>query len=211
MRPRRSLEPPTHRLAILHSSDTRSTGAPSRRPRWPRSRSWRIEAFRRLPTNFRALCEDLVIRVDDFPTDEVLDEMEAESEFDLLGLFQGVGLPFRARERAGTVPNMIWLYRRPILDYWAEHDETLGEIVAHVLIHEIGHHFGLSDDDMAAHRGRRRLACAAICPSDGGRDRDKTALPLRIRIHLSNRKELLATMKVEPWTSSPRWKASRRR
>ena len=108
------------------------------------------EVFARLPEKFRGLCEGLVIRVDDFPTDEVLDEMGLESEFDLLGLFQGVGLPFRSESAPVQMPNMIWLYRRPILDYWAEHDETLGAIVAHVLVHEIGHHFGLSDDDMEA-------------------------------------------------------------
>jgi predicted Zn-dependent protease with MMP-like domain len=99
------------------------------------------------------LCADLVIQVDDFPRDEVLDEMGAESEFDLLGLFQGVGLPFRSESAPMLMPNMIWLYRRPILDYWAEHDETLGAIVKHVLVHEIGHHFGLSDADMAAIEG----------------------------------------------------------
>ncbi|MFA6266307.1 MAG: metallopeptidase family protein [Pseudolabrys sp.] len=108
------------------------------------------EAYARLPETFRALCDGLVIRVEDFPTEEVLDTMEAESEFDLLGLFQGVGLPFQSSQVSGQMPNMIWLYRRPILDYWAEHEETLGAIVAHVLVHEIGHHFGLSDDDMAA-------------------------------------------------------------
>ena len=108
------------------------------------------EVFARLPDKFRALCEGLVIRVDDFPTDEVLDEMEIDSEFGLLGLFQGVGLPFRSETAPVQMPNMIWLYRRPILDYWAEHDESLGAIVAHVLVHEIGHHFGLSDDDMEA-------------------------------------------------------------
>jgi len=107
------------------------------------------EVFRHLPRKFRDLCADLVIQVDDFPRDEVLDEMDAESEFDLLGLFQGVGLPFRAESAPVQMPNMIWLYRRPILDYWAEHDETLGAIVKHVLVHEIGHHFGLSDADMA--------------------------------------------------------------
>jgi predicted Zn-dependent protease with MMP-like domain len=108
------------------------------------------EMFSRLPKGFRALCEGVIIRVDDFPTDEVLEEMKAETEFDLLGLFQGVGLPFRSNDDIARLPNMIWLYRRPILDYWAEHDETLGHIVRHVLIHEIGHHFGLSDDDMEA-------------------------------------------------------------
>jgi len=108
------------------------------------------EVFARLPEKFRGLCEGLVIRVDDFPTDEVLDEMGLESEFDLLGLFQGVGLPFRSESAPVQMPNMVWLYRRPILDYWAEHDETLGAIVAHVLVHEIGHHFGLSDEDIEA-------------------------------------------------------------
>jgi len=108
------------------------------------------EAFRRLPQKFRALCEGLVIQVDDFPTDEVLDHMNAQTEFDLLGLFQGVGLPFRSESAPGQMPNMVWLYRRPILDYWAEHEEALGAIITHVLVHEIGHHFGLSDEDMAA-------------------------------------------------------------
>jgi predicted Zn-dependent protease with MMP-like domain len=108
-----------------------------------------IEAFRRLPDEFRALCDGVVVRVDDFPADDVLDELGAQTEFDLLGLFQGVGLPFRSESAPTQMPNMVWLYRRPILDYWAEHDETLGEIVTHVLVHEIGHHFGLSDDDMA--------------------------------------------------------------
>ena len=108
------------------------------------------DIFARLPRHFRNLCEGVIIRVDDFPADEVLDEMGAESEFDLLGLFHGVGLPQQSHGDIARLPNMIWLYRRPILDYWAEHDETLGYIVRHVLIHEIGHHFGLSDDDMAA-------------------------------------------------------------
>jgi predicted Zn-dependent protease with MMP-like domain len=108
------------------------------------------EVFRHLPARFRTLCADVVIQVDDFPSDEVLEEMQAETEFDLLGLFQGVGLPFRAESAPVQMPNMIWLYRRPILDYWAEHDETLGAIVKHVLVHEIGHHFGLSDADMEA-------------------------------------------------------------
>ena len=108
------------------------------------------DAYARLPAQFRALCEDLVIRVDDFPSEEVMDAMGLDSEYDLLGLFQGVGLPFRSEAVSGQMPNMIWLYRRPILDYWAEHDDSLGAIVTHVLVHEIGHHFGLSDDDIAA-------------------------------------------------------------
>ena len=108
------------------------------------------EVYLRLPKKFLDLCARLVIQVDDFPSEEVLDTMGAESEFDLLGLFHGVGLPFRSESAPVQMPNMIWLYRRPILDYWAEHDETLGAIVRHVLVHEIGHHFGLSDADMSA-------------------------------------------------------------
>lgn len=76
--------------------------------------------------------------------------MNAKSDFDLLGLFQGVGLAHDSAEPpSGRMPNTVFLYRRPILDYWAEHRETLGGIVTHVLVHEIGHHFGLSDEDMA--------------------------------------------------------------
>ena len=107
------------------------------------------EAYRRLPQRFRAKCEGVVIRVEDYPTDEVLDAMGIQSELDLLGLFQGVGLPFQSESAPAQMPNMVWLYRVPILLYWAEHDETLGSIITHVLVHEIGHHFGLSDEDMS--------------------------------------------------------------
>ena len=106
------------------------------------------EAFRGLPDDFRALCGEVVISVTDFPTEEVQKDMAA-GPFDLLGLFQGIGLAHdAATPETGRMPNMVFLYRRAILDYWAEHDETLGAIVTHVLVHEIGHHFGLSDDDM---------------------------------------------------------------
>ena len=106
-------------------------------------------AFARLPTPFRRLCEGVAVRVEDFPDDETLREMGFDSPFDLLGLFRGIGLAQGgASLQTGQFPNMIWLYRRPILDYWAEHDETLGHLVTHVLVHEIGHHFGLSDADM---------------------------------------------------------------
>jgi predicted Zn-dependent protease with MMP-like domain len=108
------------------------------------------DAYARLPEHFRGLCENLVIQVADFPTEEVLDQMKVETEFDLLGLFQGVGLPFQSTSVLEPLPNMVWLYRRPILDYWAEHEDSLGAIVTHVLVHEIGHHFGLSDADMEA-------------------------------------------------------------
>jgi predicted Zn-dependent protease with MMP-like domain len=106
-------------------------------------------AYARLPARFRRLCEGVVIRVEDFPADDVIKEMDLESPFDILGLFSGIGLPQDgAVTETGRLPNMIHLYRRPILDYWAEHEEALGAIVTHVLVHEIGHHFGLSDADM---------------------------------------------------------------
>ncbi len=108
-------------------------------------------AYAALPDSFRAMSGGVVIRVEDFPTKDVLHELGMESEFDLLGLFQGVGLAHgSAAPHTGQMPNMVFLYRRPMLDYWAEHEETLGGIVTHVLIHEIGHHFGLSDDDIDA-------------------------------------------------------------
>jgi predicted Zn-dependent protease with MMP-like domain len=108
------------------------------------------KVFAGLPAKFRGLCEGLIIRVEDFAPDDVLDDLDIESEYDLMGLFQGVGLPFQSPSAPVQLPNMIWLYRRPILDYWAENDETLGAVVTHVLVHEIGHHFGMSDEDMEA-------------------------------------------------------------
>jgi predicted Zn-dependent protease with MMP-like domain len=107
------------------------------------------KAYDRLPSRFRALTGDLLIRIEDFPTDEVLDSLNIDSPFDLLGLYSGVDLARKSVMDVSAVPDMVFLYRRPILDYWAEHEEMLGALLAHVLIHEIGHHFGLSDDDMA--------------------------------------------------------------
>jgi predicted Zn-dependent protease with MMP-like domain len=109
------------------------------------------EAYGRLPEGFRQLCDGLVVRVEDFPDDETMAEMACETPFDLLGLFRGIGLAQGgAMMQTGQFPNMVWLYRRPLLDYWAEHEESLGSLVTHVLVHEIGHHFGLSDEDMEA-------------------------------------------------------------
>jgi predicted Zn-dependent protease with MMP-like domain len=108
------------------------------------------DAWDRLPGEFRELCRDIVFRVEDFATDEILDEMGIEDAFDLMGLYKGVSLDRKSVLDQSTEPDMVFLYRRPILDYWSEGDETLGHLVAHVLIHEIGHHFGLSDADMEA-------------------------------------------------------------
>ena len=190
----------------------RSPGGPRKAPSLDELEVLAGEVFARLPEKFRELCEGLVIRVDDFPTDEVLDDMDIESEFDLLGLFQGVGLPFRSESAPVQMPNMIWLYRRPILDYWAEHDETLGAIVAHVLVHEIGHHFGLSDDDMeaiergggmsAASSSPQRRALHRVPQCRGGLDR-----PPRRGMTLP----ATGSERPDRWTSSPCSRAWRRR
>jgi predicted Zn-dependent protease with MMP-like domain len=106
-------------------------------------------AWQGLPSTFRDMCGDVVIRVEDFATDEVLAALKLDSPFDLMGLYHGVSLERRSVLDLPRGPDMIFLYRRALLDYWAEHEEALDRLVSHVLIHEIGHHFGLSDDDMA--------------------------------------------------------------
>jgi predicted Zn-dependent protease with MMP-like domain len=106
------------------------------------------EAFYTLPEKFRALCGDIPFTVQEFPDEDVVEDLELQSEFDVLGLFQGSDLAARTGRGGQPEPTMIFLYRRPILDYWAEHQCTLNNVVRHVIIHEIGHHFGLSDDDM---------------------------------------------------------------
>lgn len=107
------------------------------------------ESLRDLPEPFAKFAKSVAIRVDDFPDADTLTEMDADSAFELLGLFVGQGLSEGgAAPETGQLSNAIWLYRRPILDYWAEHEETLGTVVRHVFIHELGHHIGLSDEDM---------------------------------------------------------------
>jgi predicted Zn-dependent protease with MMP-like domain len=106
------------------------------------------DAFEALPDAFRQLAADVLIRVEDFPTEEVGRQMGLQSPFDILGLYQGVALPGKSMELPTGVPDMVFLYRRPLLDVWAEGEETLGHLITHVLVHEIGHHFGLSDADM---------------------------------------------------------------
>ena len=108
------------------------------------------DVFERLPKTFRDLCEGVIIRVDDFPTEEVLDEMECESEFDLLGLFQGVGLPHQSTATSPGCPTWSGSTAGRSWTTGPSMTRALGHIVRHVLIHEIGHHFGLSDDDMEA-------------------------------------------------------------
>ena len=107
-----------------------------------------LESYAHLPDQFRVLTGDIIIQIAEFPTDEIMDDLSLETPFDLLGLFEGRGIAERWNPQTGEGPNRVTLYRRAILDYWAENEETLGSIVTHVLIHEIGHHFGLSDEDM---------------------------------------------------------------
>ncbi|MDO8409508.1 MAG: metallopeptidase family protein [Phenylobacterium sp.] len=108
-------------------------------------------AFARLPEAFRQMTGHVLFRVDDFPDEETLAALEIEDPFDLTGLYHGVDLAHRSVLDPETHPSMVFLYRRPILDEWAARgDVTLEELVSHVLIHEIGHHFGLSDDQIDA-------------------------------------------------------------
>ncbi len=106
------------------------------------------EAYASVPARLRRFVENVLIRVEDFPDDETLEDLECDSPFDLLGLYQGVDLSRKSVSDTPEDLDRIYLYRRPILDYWCETGEDLTHVVRHVLIHEIGHHFGLSDDDM---------------------------------------------------------------
>ena len=104
--------------------------------------------FKRLPKKLARHVAGVVIRIAEFPDEETDRELGLESPFDLLGLYHGVAIGHKSVSATPEDVDMIFLYRRPILDYWCETGEDLGRLVRHVLIHEIGHHFGLSDDDM---------------------------------------------------------------
>ena len=107
-------------------------------------------AWRVIPERLRMHSKDVVIRVEDFPDEEICRDMNLESPFDLLGLYQGVAINERSVMDPGGGVDMVFLYRRPMLNYWREYEENLAHLVRHVLIHEIGHHFGFSDADMDA-------------------------------------------------------------
>jgi predicted Zn-dependent protease with MMP-like domain len=106
------------------------------------------EAFATIPEELRRHVADIVFRVEDFPDEEVERRMDLESPFDLLGLYRGVALPRQGTGMVRQSTDMIFLYRRPLLDYWCETGQPLIDIVRNVLVHEIGHHFGFSDADM---------------------------------------------------------------
>ena len=106
-------------------------------------------ALATIPDELKRHLGPVVIRLEDFPDEETEEEMGLDSPFDLLGLYRGVALPHKSVSSTSATIDMIFLYRRPILDYWCETGEDLAHVVRHVLIHEIGHHFGFSDEDMA--------------------------------------------------------------
>jgi len=106
------------------------------------------EALATIPEELRRHVRDVVFRVEDFPDEETENEMGLESPFDLLGLYRGIALPHHGPGLVRQSNDMIFLYRRPLLDYWCETGQPLFDILRHVLIHEIGHHFGFSDADM---------------------------------------------------------------
>ncbi len=107
-------------------------------------------AVERLPDLFRQHLADVVLRVEDFPDAMVMAEMELESPWDLLGLYWGRHVGMKGDVPTGALPDMIFLYRRPLLDAWADGEDSLEAWVTHVLVHEVGHHFGLSDEAMEA-------------------------------------------------------------
>jgi predicted Zn-dependent protease with MMP-like domain len=108
-------------------------------------------AFEGLPHAFRQMTGEVVFRVEDFADETVLDDLEIDNPFELTGLYQGVDLTHRSLLDPAPQASMVFLYRRPILDEWAERgDVALGALITHVLVHEIGHHFGLSDEAIEA-------------------------------------------------------------
>lgn len=109
-----------------------------------------LKALARLPARFRAHLGDVVVQVEDFADDATLDEMGIEDPFDLTGLYRGRPIGDKSVSDSGALPDTIHLYRRPILDEWTDTGVSLEALVTHVLVHEVGHHFGLSDADMHA-------------------------------------------------------------
>ena len=110
-----------------------------------------LNTIEELPAKFSDLARSIVVRVEDFAPDEFLDDMNIEGPFELTGLYDGIPLTEKSVMDVVDRPDMIWLFRRPILDEWAERgDVSLGQLVAHVMVHELAHHFGWSDEEIAA-------------------------------------------------------------
>ena len=130
-------------MARIHEAERFSTP-----PRLSEIEALSREVLATIPREIRSVLGNVVVQVQDFPDDDILEELDCESPFDLLGIYRGVDI---TRKSVLDIPedcDLIYLYRRPILDYWCETGETLPDVVRHVLIHEIGHHYGFSDEDM---------------------------------------------------------------
>ena len=108
------------------------------------------EAIARLPAPFRAHLTDVVLRIEEFADDEVLTQLGIEDPFELSGLYSGRPIGERSSMISGELPAMIHLYRRPLLDEWVETGVGLEDLITHVIVHEVGHHFGFSDEEMHA-------------------------------------------------------------
>ena len=108
------------------------------------------EAIASLPAPFREPATHVRLRIEDFPNDDMLEELGVDDAFDLTGLYDGIPLTEKSTTEQMTRPDVIWLFRRPILDEWAERgDVSIQDLVTHVVIHELAHHFGWSDEDIA--------------------------------------------------------------
>ncbi len=108
------------------------------------------EAIRSLPAHFRAHLTNVVLRVEEFADDEVLAGLGMEDPFELTGLYSGRPLAEQSSTISGELPPMIHLYRRPLLDEWVDTGVSLEDLITHVIVHEVGHHFGFSDEEMHA-------------------------------------------------------------
>lgn len=108
------------------------------------------QAMTQLPDQFREHLDGMILRIEDFPDGDVMREMECESEWELLGLYMGRHVGMKGDVPTGAMPDMIFLYRQPLLAEWCVGENSLEALVTHVLIHEVGHHFGLSDEDIDA-------------------------------------------------------------
>ncbi|MBF9035030.1 neutral zinc metallopeptidase [Rhodobacterales bacterium HKCCE2091] len=108
-------------------------------------------AIATLPEVYARAAREVVLRIEDFASDAMLDELDIDNAYDLTGLYDGIPLTEKSVMDQPMGPDTIWLFRRPILEEWADRgDVALGALVAHVLVHELAHHFGWSDDDIAS-------------------------------------------------------------